>query len=82
MRITETLDSFFPKEKDDVLINPLIFGNFKNALNVDSKQLYEDYESYEVVQKMFEEVILDGIALKYRSNNNIYFFFLSDLDGV
>lgn len=61
LRITETLEIFFPKEKEDVLINPLIFGNFKNALNDDNElQLYEDYESYEILQKMFEDVTLNA----------------------
>lgn len=64
LRIAETLDSFFPKEKDEVLINPLIFGSFKNALNDDVEQLYENYESYEIVLKMFEAVILNNINIR------------------
>lgn len=54
--MAETLDSCFPNEKDEVLLNPLIFGDFKNALNEDEEQLYEDYESYENIQNMFENV--------------------------
>lgn len=58
MRLTETLETFFPNEKDEILLNPLIFGNYKNALNrEDEVQLYEEYESYEVIQKIFEDVI-------------------------
>lgn len=60
MRLTETLETFFPNEKDEILLNPLIFGNYKNALNRDDEvQLYEEYESYEVIQKIFENVTLN-----------------------
>lgn len=56
-RITETLESFFPNEKDEVLLNPLIFGNYKNAMNSDDEiQFYEDYETYEVIHTIFESV--------------------------
>lgn len=59
MRIEETLAIFFPNEKDAVLTNPLIFGDFKHALNEDIPiKLYEDYQTYEAVLKMFIEVIL------------------------
>lgn len=59
IRIGETLDKFFPTEKPEVLINPLLFGDFKYALAEDNiPQLYEDYETYEVVQEIFEGVIL------------------------
>lgn len=62
MRLTETLETFFPNEKDEILLNPLIFGNYKNALNrEDEVQLYEEYESYEVIQKIFEDVIYNII---------------------
>jgi len=54
--MTEILDDFFPNERDEVLLNPIIFGDFKNALNEDLEQFYEDYETYDVVQKMFENV--------------------------
>lgn len=57
MKMEESLDFFFPDEKNEVLLNPLIFGDYKNALNDDGeKQLYEDYGSYEVVYKIFENV--------------------------
>lgn len=57
MRIEETLLIFFPNEKDEVLTNPLIFGDFKDALNEDvTIKLYEDYQTYEAVLKMFIEV--------------------------
>lgn len=57
MRIEETLAIFFPNEKNEVLTNPLIFGDFKDALNEDVPiKLYEDYQTYEAVLKMFIEV--------------------------
>lgn len=57
LRIEETLSIYFPNEKDEVLLDPLIFGDFKNALNDDIKiKLYEEYETYEAVQRMFIEV--------------------------
>lgn len=55
-RMEETLETFYPNEKNEVLLNPLIFGDYKNALNEDVKQLYEDYESYENVREIFENV--------------------------
>lgn len=58
MQIAEVLDVFFPNEKYEVLMNPLIFGNFKNALSEDDvPRLYEDYETYDVIYKIFEDVI-------------------------
>lgn len=60
MRVEESLDFFFPNEKNEILLNPLIFGDYKNALNDDGVvQLYEDYGSYEVVYKIFENVKLN-----------------------
>lgn len=56
-RMTETLEIYFPNDNNEVLLNPLIFGDFKNALNEDVDQLYEDYESYDAVKTMFENVI-------------------------
>jgi len=59
MRLEETLGIYFPNEKDEVLINPLIFGDFKYALNEDIPiKLYEDYQTYEAVLNMFVEVTL------------------------
>lgn len=55
-RMEETLEIFFPNEKNKVLLDPLIFGDYKNALNEDVAQLYEDYESYENVREIFENV--------------------------
>lgn len=55
-RMEETLETFYPNEKNEILLNPLIFGDYKNALNEDVKQLYEDYESYENVREIFENV--------------------------
>eukprot|EP00102_Acyrthosiphon_pisum_P015188 XP_008185630.2 PREDICTED: dynein heavy chain 10, axonemal [Acyrthosiphon pisum] len=58
MRIEETLGIFFPNEKNEILINPLIFGDFKNALNEDIPiKLYEDYQTYEAILKMFIEIL-------------------------
>jgi len=57
MRIEETLDIYFPNEKNEILINPLIFGDYKNALNEDIPiKLYEDYQTYEAILKIFIEV--------------------------
>jgi len=57
MRIEETLGIYFPNEKNEILINPLIFGDFKNALNEDIPiKLYEDYQTYETILKIFIEV--------------------------
>jgi len=57
LRIEETLDIFFPNEKNEVLLNPLIFGSFKEAFNEDIPiKLYEDYQTYETVLNIFIEV--------------------------
>lgn len=56
-RIEETLELFFPNEMESVLVDPLLFGSFKNALNDDDEpKLYEDYGTYEVVYKIFKNV--------------------------
>lgn len=56
-RMKETLEIFFPNEKENVLVNPLIFGSFKNALNDDNEaRLYEDYGTYEVIYTIFKKV--------------------------
>lgn len=66
MRLEQSLDTFFPNEKNEVLINPLIFGDYKNALNDDGMlKLYEDYGSYEVIYKIFENVKLNKYRLTY-----------------
>jgi dynein heavy chain len=81
LRISEILEEYFPNEKDEVLINPLIFGDFKNALNDDDEiRLYEDYKTYDVLKKIFEDVRLNHQKLIYRFNTDI--FIKLDFDGV
>lgn len=58
-RMAETLETFFPKKKEKVLENPLIFGDFKNALeDSDVPRLYEDYKTYAFIKDIFEDVML------------------------
>lgn len=64
-RMEETLETFYPNEKNEVLLNPLIFGDYKDALNEDVKQLYEDYESYENVREIFENVTNVYVTQRY-----------------
>lgn len=72
LRISEILEEYFPNEKDEVLINPLIFGDFKNALDTENLiRLYEDYKTYDVVKKIFEEVRLNYQKLIYNFNTDI-----------
>jgi len=69
MRIEETLGIYFPNEKNEILMNPLIFGDFKDALNEDIPiKLYEDYETYESILKMFIEVKYSNIKIINKKN--------------
>lgn len=57
LRISESLEEYFPKEMDEVLINPLLFGDFKYALEPDDTiRLYEDYKTYDFIKEIFEDV--------------------------
>lgn len=69
----ETVEKYFPNEMEYVLANPLIFGSFKNALDDESEmRVYEDYGSYEVIQKMFETVTLSSPDATARVVRNYY----------
>lgn len=66
------MEMFFPDEKENVLVNPLIFGSFKNALNDDYEtRLYEDYGTYEVIYTIFENVTY---IIMYRYIINLLLF--------
>ena len=51
-----TLEYFFPKSIDYVMQDPLLFGDYRNAMQPDQKREYEDLLDYEAVYHLFTEV--------------------------
>ncbi|XP_050426983.1 dynein axonemal heavy chain 10-like [Adelges cooleyi] len=58
-RITEVLDTYYPEYTEEVLVNPMIYGDYKNALDEEEVRLYEDYKEYEEILHMFKQILFE-----------------------
>lgn len=55
--LTQELQSYFPLQVDYVLRDPLLFGDCRNAINVNNQiRIYEDLIDYDSVFYLFQEV--------------------------
>ena len=54
--IEQLIDEHFSGQKEYALKDPLLFGDYRTALNPDVPRLYEDIQDYEAVKAIFDEV--------------------------
>lgn len=50
------LEDNFKPQLDFVLRDPILFGDFKNALEESEPRLYEDIQDFEAAKALFQEV--------------------------
>lgn len=55
-----------------VLANPILFGDYRLALNLGEARLYEDLGNFDIVKTVFEE-ILDEYCLVNKKMNLVMF---------
>eukprot|EP00118_Oscarella_pearsei_P005341 m.24505 g.24505 ORF g.24505 m.24505 type:complete len:2538 (+) comp28630_c0_seq1:2-7615(+) len=53
----DMLTEHFVGQKDVALREPLLYGDFRTALNPDLPRVYEDLQDYEATKAIFEEVL-------------------------
>ena len=54
--IEQLIDEHFSGQKEYALKDPLLFGDYRTALNPDVPRLFEDIQDYEAVKAIFDEV--------------------------
>jgi dynein heavy chain len=55
--IEEIIEDHFESFADYALRNPLIFGDYRTALEEDGVRVYEDILDYEQAKQLFQDVI-------------------------
>ncbi|XP_063229306.1 dynein axonemal heavy chain 10 [Bacillus rossius redtenbacheri] len=55
--IVEVVTSQFPEQAEYALRNPLLFGDYRNALREDEERLYEDLLDYQAISLLFKEIL-------------------------
>lgn len=61
--IEEIIEDRFEGDADYAMKNPILFGDYRNALEDESERLYEDILDYDASKALFQEVrpVLLGI---------------------
>ncbi|EFJ08822.1 hypothetical protein SELMODRAFT_131043 [Selaginella moellendorffii] len=71
-KLTELLKLKLPNSADYAAGNPILYGDYKNALKESEVRLYVDVGNYDVVKPIFEE-ILDEYSLTNKRMNLVMF---------
>lgn len=61
--IEEIIEDNFESSADYALKNPLLFGDYRNALEEDGIRIYEDILDYDACKALFQEVIIQYLFL-------------------
>ena len=54
--LSETLGQHSQSWTEYVLRDPVLFGDYRNALEADAPRLYEDVQDYDAAKALFQEV--------------------------
>jgi len=54
--IEEIIEDHFESNADYAMRNPLVFGDYKNALEEDGNRVYEDLQDFAAAKILFEAV--------------------------
>lgn len=63
------IEKHFPDDQEFILRDPLLFGDYRNAMKEGESRMYEDLLDYDAVFYLFQEVSL--LALNFSSRNQI-----------
>ncbi|KAJ4435378.1 hypothetical protein ANN_17992 [Periplaneta americana] len=58
-RITGELQDAFPDDTEYIMRDPLLFGDYRNAMNEDEPRVYEDLIDYDAIYHLFREILED-----------------------
>ena len=71
------LQEHFSEHTETALRDPLLYGDYRTALNPDVPRIYEDIQDYDAAKGLFEEVcdfamivIMSSIDVHFRSWKN------------
>lgn len=53
--MTRRLEESFPEDLEYIMRDPLLFGDYRNALSEDEPRIYEDLLDYDAVYYLFQE---------------------------
>lgn len=69
----------FKPHMEYIMRSPLLFGDYRNALDIGEPRIYEDMQDYEAAKAIFEQVrFLEEATLKQQANKQAFFFFSPD----
>ena len=72
LKIADIVQSSWGAHSSHVLVDPILFGDFKNALKVGEARLYEDVGAYVDIKSIFEEC-LEEYNMKNKTMNLVMF---------
>eukprot|EP00048_Salpingoeca_helianthica_P012895 m.192407 g.192407 ORF g.192407 m.192407 type:complete len:3920 (+) comp15437_c5_seq100:290-12049(+) len=57
--IEKLISKSWPAAREPAMAEPILFGDFRNALEAEKPRLYEDFVDYAGARKVFEEILQD-----------------------
>ena len=61
--VKSLLEENFKPQMEFVLRDPILFGDYKNALDESEPRLYEDIQDYEAAKALFQEVQFYSLSI-------------------
>ncbi|UYV65969.1 DNAH10 [Cordylochernes scorpioides] len=58
-KLESLVEDNYREHKEDVLRDPILYGDYRNALDTEEPRLYEDLGDYATIKSLFEEVLKD-----------------------
>jgi hypothetical protein len=52
----KTIEKHFPENREFIMRDPLLFGDYSNAMSEDGSRIYEDLLDYDAIYYLFQEV--------------------------
>ena len=50
------IEENFPEDREYIMRDPLLFGDYRNAMKEDGSRIYEDLLDYDAIYYLFQEV--------------------------
>ena len=52
----KSIEKHFPEDQEFIMRDPLLFGDYSNAMNEGRSRIYEDLLDYDAIYYLFQEV--------------------------
>ncbi|XP_068162278.1 dynein axonemal heavy chain 10 [Antennarius striatus] len=66
--IKNLIGEHFPSAVEEVMKDPILFGDFRTALKENEPRFYEDLQDYDVTKSLFKEILEEYNEVKARMN--------------